>query len=70
MMRRKVVHAVAPRVAAASSSASSSSWSTGCTVRTTNGSVTTISASSTPSLREGHLDPDAFERLPIGVVGP
>ncbi len=39
-MRRSVVHRLAPREAAASSTSVSISSSTGWTVRTTNGSVT------------------------------
>jgi hypothetical protein len=44
-MRRKVVAGEAPSECAACSSSGSSSWSSGCTVRTTNGSVTNIIAS-------------------------
>ena len=40
MIRRKTVTRLAPSEAAASSTSASSSSSTGCTVRTTNGSVT------------------------------
>ena len=47
-MRRKIVSLAAPSDAAASSISRSSSISTGCTVRTTNGSVTKRSAISTP----------------------
>ena len=46
-MRRKVVAFEAPSEAAASSTSWSSSISTGCTERTTNGSVTNSSATST-----------------------
>ncbi len=46
-MRRKRREREAPSEAAASSISRSSSISTGCTVRTTNGSVTKSSASST-----------------------
>ncbi len=44
-MRRKVFPSDAPSDLAACSISRSSSRSTGCTVRTTNGSVTNISAS-------------------------
>ena len=47
-MRRKIVSRFAPSDAAASSISRSSSISTGCTVRTTNGSVTKSSAIRTP----------------------
>ena len=47
-MRRKIVSLLAPSDAAASSISRSSSISTGCTVRTTNGNVTKSSAISTP----------------------
>ncbi len=47
MIRRKIVKLPAPSEAAASSMSRSSSISTGCTARTTNGSVTNSSASST-----------------------
>ena len=47
MIRRKIVQRRAPSDAAASSISRSSSISTGCTVRTTNGSVTNSSASTT-----------------------
>ena len=49
MIRRKMVKRPAPSDAAASSISLSSSISTGCTVRTTNGSVTNSSAASTPA---------------------
>ena len=45
--RRNVVHRLAPSEAAASSTSRSSDSSTGCTVRTTNGSVTKASARNT-----------------------
>ena len=38
-MRRKFFHSDAPRDLAACSISTSSSWRTGCTVRTTNGNV-------------------------------
>ena len=47
MIRRKIVNRLAPSEAAASSTSASSSSSTGCTVRTTNGSVTNANASRT-----------------------
>ena len=47
MIRRNVVNRLAPSEAAASSTSVSISSSTGCTVRTTNGSVTNASARST-----------------------
>ena len=46
-MRRNTVKPRAPSELAASSASRSSSMSTGCTERTTNGSVTNSSASST-----------------------
>ena len=49
MIRRNVVNRLAPSDAAACSISRSSSSSTGCTVRTTNGSVTNSSATATPS---------------------
>ena len=48
MMRRNTVSGLAPSEAPASSTSGSSSISTGCTARTTNGSVTNSSASATP----------------------
>jgi len=47
MIRRKMVNRPAPSDDAASSTSCSSSSSTGCTVRTTKGSVTKASASQT-----------------------
>ena len=47
MMRRKIVNGSRAERRAASSISRSSSISTGCTVRTTNGSVTNSSASTT-----------------------
>ena len=61
--RRNVVVVDAPSEAAASSSSWSSSWSTGWTVRTTNGSVTNISAR-TIAVREKATS------IPTGDVGP
>ena len=49
-IRRKIAVGRAPSEAAASSISVSSSSNTGCTARTTNGSVTNSSASSSPSL--------------------
>jgi len=46
--RRKIVKLLAPSEAAASSASGSSSISTGCTVRTTKGSVTKRSATAMP----------------------
>ena len=63
MTRRNVVNRVAPSDAAASSTSVSSSSSTGCTVRTTNGSVTNAIASSTD-----HRVP--LTSTPIGLCGP
>ncbi len=48
MIRRKVVNGPAPSDAAASSMSVSSSSSTGCTERITNGRVTNSSAMTTP----------------------
>ncbi len=53
--RRKIVKPRAPSEAAASSTSWSSSISTGCTERTTNGSVTNSSASSTRGARVGEV---------------
>ena len=47
--RASVCSRVAPSVAAASSTSRSRSWSTGCTVRTTNGRPMKVSATTTPS---------------------
>ena len=58
MIRRKVVSGPAPSEAAASSISRSSSSSTGCTARTTNGRVTKSSATTQPDPREGDVDPD------------
>ena len=44
MIRRKIVQLPAPSEAAACSASRSTSISTGCTERTTNGSVTNASA--------------------------
>ena len=48
MIRRKIVSGPAPSDAAASSMSVSSSISTGCTERITNGRVTNSSAITTP----------------------
>jgi hypothetical protein len=69
-IRRKVVHAPAPSVAAASSSAGSNSWRTGCTLRTTSGSVTTQSASRIPTGVKTTCSPIASSALPIAPLGP
>ena len=63
MMRRKVVSGAAPSEAAACSISRSSSISTGCTARTTNGSVTNSSASATATCVNATL-------MPTGLVGP
>ena len=63
MTRRNVVAREAPREAAASSTSVSISSSTGCTVRTTNGTVTNASARNT-ALRV------LFTSTPIGLSGP
>ena len=57
-IRRNVVDCEAPSECAACSTSGSSSSSTGCTVRTTNGSVTNIRQSTTRRLREGDVDVD------------
>ena len=62
MIRRKIVHGLAPSDAAASSMSRSSAISTGCTARTTNGSVTNSSASSNRDARVGDVDPDRAAR--------
>ena len=48
-IRRNTVSGPAPSEVAASSTSRSIAISTGCTVRTTNGSVTNISATTTPA---------------------
>ena len=63
MMRRKIVNRLAPRDAAAYSTSGSSSASTGCTVRTTNGSVTNRNARNT-AMRVFATS------TPIGLRGP
>ena len=61
--RAKMVHGRAPSEAAASSMSRSSSSSTGCTARITNGSVTNSNASSTDSRVSATL-------IPTGLLGP
>ena len=62
--RRKVVQrSPAPSDAAASSTSRSSSMSTGCTERTTKGSVTKASATTRPQRV-------ALSWTPIGLFGP
>ncbi len=61
--RRNVVSDEAPSEAAASSISRSSSTRTGCTVRTTNGSVTNISAA-TIAVRVNAMS------IPTGDCGP
>src|SRR4051812_42825165 len=61
--RRKMAVDEAPSDAAASSISRSSSWTTGCTERTTKGSVTKASAS-----RMAHVVATAW--MPTGDVGP
>ena len=63
MIRRKTVTGPAPSEAAASSISRSSSSSTGCTERTTNGSVTNSSASRTPARVKA-------TSMPTGPFGP
>ena len=63
MIRRKIVNRLAPSDAAASSTSRSSSSSTGCTVRTTNGSVTNSSARNTALWV-------LATSTPIGLFGP
>ena len=55
-IRRNIVEPLAPSDAAASSMSRSSSSSTGCTERTTNGSVTNSSATTMPSAGVGDVD--------------
>ena len=62
-IRRKITPLLAPREAAASSTSRSSSSSTGCTERTTNGSVTNISATSTIARVNARW-------MPNGLSGP
>lgn len=61
--RRNVTRLEAPSEAAASSTSLSSSMSTGCTARTTNGSVTNASATASPQRV-------ALRCTPIGLEGP
>ena len=61
--RRNVVKRLAPNEAAASSTSGSSSARTGCTVRTTNGSVTNRNARVTA---RGVL----ATSIPTGLSGP
>ena len=75
-IRRRIVPGRAPNEAAASSIARSSSSSTGCTERTTNGSVTNSSASPTAarvkvtSMPTGLLLPySASSTTPATIVG-
>ena len=60
---RKMVQLFAPNDAAASSTSRSASISTGCTERTTNGSVTKASA----TIRPGCV---ALRWIPTGLCGP
>ena len=62
-IRRKIVALRAPSDSAASSISLSSSISTGCTLRITNGSVTNSSASSTAACVKAML-------MPNGLRGP
>jgi len=62
-MRRNVVNRLAPSDAAASSASRSSSSSTGCTMRTTNGSVTNRNARKTATRVLAMLTPN-------GLSGP
>ena len=63
MIRRKMVNRLAPSEAAASSTSASSSSRTGCTVRTTKGSVTKASARVTAFSVNAQCSP-------IGLLGP
>ena len=63
MMRRKTVKRLAPSDSAACSISRSSSSSTGCTARTTNGSVTNSSATTTETFVKAML-------MPTGLSGP
>ena len=63
MTRRKMVKRLAPSEAAACSISWSSSSSTGCTARTTNGSVTRSSATMMPTRVKAMLTPK-------GLLGP
>ena len=63
MTRRKTVRLEAPSDSAASSISRSSSISTGCTERMTNGSVTNSSASRTANCVNA-------TSIPTGLVGP
>ena len=64
MTRRKVVNRLAPSEAAASSTSRSSSASTGCTVRTTNGSVTNRKARKTAGAGVGDVDAERAVSAP------
>ena len=70
MTLRNVVHRRAPSTRAASSSAGSSSSSTGCTLRTTNGSVTNSSARRMPSWAKTMWIPWRSKNPPSGEFGP
>jgi len=63
VIRRNVVNRPAPSERAASSTSGSSSASTGCTVRTTNGSVTNRNARNTAGRVLARLTPS-------GLFGP
>ena len=63
MMRRKIAKGPAPSDAAACSISRSSSSSTGWTARTTNGSVTSSSATTMPAFVKAML-------TPVGPRGP
>jgi len=63
--RRKVCQREAPRLAAASSNSLSRSWSTGWTVRTTNGRPMKVSATITPSGVKATWMPSGSSRRPI-----
>ena len=63
MIRRKTVNRLAPSDSAACSISRSSSSSTGCTARTTNGSVTNRSAMTTAVRVNATL-------MPTGLSGP
>src|SRR6478736_3222902 len=61
--RRKIVQLLAPSDAAASSTSRSASMRTGCTARTTNGSVTKARATASPAVV-------ALRCTPTGLFGP
>ena len=67
--RLKVVNLPAPSTDAASSYSGDSSASTGCTARTINGKLTTISANQIPMGVKAILMPNGAKNCPIKPLG-